>query len=196
MRSYSNLSKLLAIALVVSVLAIGGMSQHNALAGVAAQATMSATSAAPAATMASTTPLFPPCPGPMSTGEAGMMATMAAATPDMGMMAATANPNPGYLGIRAEQVDDCGSLVIEVVPDSPASKVDIQADDVIVAVDGMATPSINALRTTVQMHMPGDMITLTLQRKGQQMDVQVTLGTAPMEGPAGATMAATMAATQ
>ena len=94
-------------------------------------------------------------------------------------MVGTPNPNPGFLGISAVQVDDCGVRVMEVTPDSGAAKAQLQVDDVIVALDGKAVSDIGQLRLWVQSHQPGDTIKLTIQRNGSQMDVSVTLGAVP-----------------
>ncbi len=110
-------------------------------------------------------------------------------------MAATVNTNPGYLGVRAEQLDDCGVLIVEIVTDSPADKAKLQADDVIVALDGTATPAIALLRQSIQAKQPGDKVTLTVQRSGQQMDIEVTLGVRPADST-GTVSVPTAAATQ
>jgi membrane-associated protease RseP (regulator of RpoE activity) len=228
MRSFSNLSKITGIILVVAILALGGFNQSSVQAGAPAQtataqagdssavatAAAGVTSATTAATMA-TGITYPPCPpagnanatasatATIVTSAATAAGTTEAAAPTA---AATANTNPGYLGVRAEQLDDCGVLIDEVVTDSPAAKSGIQAQDVVVALDGVATPAIALLRQGIQVKQPGDTVVLTIQRSGQQMDIEVTLGVRPPDttgtvasGTAqagGAGAAATAAATQ
>jgi hypothetical protein len=197
MRSFSNVSKLTGLILIVALLLVGGFSQSSVLAGVPAQtatpdaagadavATTSADSGAAATTAAGMT--YPPCP---PTGNATVNAAptesasaatvdAAATTSAVPTEAATVNANPGYLGVRAEQVDDCGVLIVEVVTGGPADTAKLQPDDVVVALDGVATPAIALLRQGIQAKQPGTKVVLTLQRAGAQMDIEVTLGVRP-----------------
>src|SRR5690349_19684690 len=168
MRSFSNLSKFTGIILVVAVLALGGLNYSSVQAGVPAQtatapagdtvATTAASSNTSATAAAGMT--YPPCPpvgnataaatvasgGSVATAAAAAATTAATAQAAVPTAVATVNTNPGYLGVRAEQVDDCGVLIVEIVTDSPADKAKLQTDDVIVALDGVATPAIALLR--------------------------------------------------
>ena len=54
--------------------------------------------------------------------------------------------------------------------------------DAVVAVDGSPVTTSGALADAVAGHEPGDRITLTVVRGGQQRQVQVTVGTAPASG--------------
>ncbi len=224
MRSVPTFTKLLGLCTVIALIALAGFSQISVRAGAPAQATVAATMAATtatsggtgstsatiaatmaatmttsggvSATMAATT--YPPCPPSATASAAGTMAATTAASATMAAttaMAGTPNANPGYLGIRAEQVDDCGVRVVEVVAGGPASKSTLKADDVIVAMNGTATPDILTLRQMVMSKQPGDSVTLTVENASGQMDVTVTLGTVPASAGAVATMPATMAGT-
>jgi S1-C subfamily serine protease len=91
-----------------------------------------------------------------------------------------------------------GSLISDVLPGSPAadaglkgasggddSTVEFQGSqvkvggDVITAVDGEKLVAENDLSRLIAEHQPGDKITLQIIRDGEQMDVDVTLGTRP-----------------
>ncbi len=91
-----------------------------------------------------------------------------------------------------------GSLISKVLKDSPAqdaglrgstggsdSTVEFQGrevavgGDVITAVDGEKLVAENDLSRLIAEHAPGDKITLSIIRDGEQMDVDVTLGTRP-----------------
>ncbi len=85
--------------------------------------------------------------------------------------------------------------VVDVRAGSPASQAKLQPDDIIVALDGQATPDINLLRDEIRMHAPGDKVTLTVERGTQQLDLTVTLGAVPAD-TTGTVEAATPAATQ
>ena len=55
--------------------------------------------------------------------------------------------------------------------------------DVIVAVDGKAVTSTEALRDTIAAHKPGDRLTLTLYRGTKKTSVTVELGRQPASPP-------------
>ena len=62
----------------------------------------------------------------------------------------------------------------------PADGV-LQVGDVIVAVDGQPIDTTNALIASVRRHQPGDQVTLTILRDGQQQDVQLGTANSPTE---------------
>jgi S1-C subfamily serine protease len=62
-----------------------------------------------------------------------------------------------------------------VTPDSPADKANLQAQDVITALDGEAVSDVQALREMLQQHQAGDEVTLTILRNGDELQVKVTL---------------------
>ena len=79
-----------------------------------------------------------------------------------------------------------GLLIIKVMPKSPAATAGlqgtrrdnsgrIQLGDVLVAIDGKAIKSTQDLFGVLNAHKPGDAITLTIVRDGNQQDVKVTL---------------------
>ena len=84
-----------------------------------------------------------------------------------------------------------GVLVVEVTPDSPAEKagllgsfraVDINGQqikvggDVIVAIDGQSVSQMAELRAFVLEAEPGQQVTLTILRDGEELTVEVMLG--------------------
>lgn len=90
--------------------------------------------------------------------------------------------------------DQQGALVIGVQAGSPAEKADLRGSsesvtingqevlvggDVIVAVDGEAVDSVEALRSALQQHNPGEDVTLTILRDGKSLEIPVTLGERP-----------------
>jgi S1-C subfamily serine protease len=94
------------------------------------------------------------------------------------------------LGMSASQ----GVLVMAVSPGSPAAQAGIAGGhqhimlqgqpfltggDVIEAIDGKAIMSSQDLAATVARHKPGDTITLTVLRGGQQQELKATLAVRP-----------------
>ncbi len=63
-----------------------------------------------------------------------------------------------------------GLLVLKSKPGS-----DLQADDVIVALDGIATPSISEALRVLQRFCPGDILAVTFIRNGRELKTQVKL---------------------
>jgi putative serine protease PepD len=82
-----------------------------------------------------------------------------------------------YLGVS---LPDSGAATIEqVVNGSPADSAGLQAGDEVTAVDGKTIDSGDALREAIDAKKPGDKITLTIKRNGNERTVQVTLGQRP-----------------
>ena len=90
-----------------------------------------------------------------------------------------------------------GVLIVKVTAGSPAAKAGLQAaqversadgtavprgGDAVTAIDGKPVASSADLADAVAEHKPGDRITLTVVRGGNQRTVQVTVGTAPTSG--------------
>ena len=86
------------------------------------------------------------------------------------------------LAVRLGITTDNGFVVGKVAPSSPAASAGLQPGDVITAVDGQPLDSESALAENLNQHKPGDSITLTVIRGGQQQNIQVTLGAAPTPG--------------
>lgn len=69
-----------------------------------------------------------------------------------------------------------GAYVQDVVEGSGAAEAGVQAGDVITACDGKQVYSANDLILQVRSHKVGDTITLTVERDGEEQDIDVTLG--------------------
>ncbi len=64
---------------------------------------------------------------------------------------------------------------LPVVPGSPADKAGIQENDIITKINGQEINENSSLVSLLQKYKPGDTITLTLLRKGDEQKVTVTL---------------------
>ena len=73
-----------------------------------------------------------------------------------------------------------GILVTSVAPDVPAAKT-LQAQDIIVAVDGMPVRTPAQLRGEIGKRKPGEKVRLTIQRDGKTMDVVVRTVASPTD---------------
>ena len=75
-----------------------------------------------------------------------------------------------------------GALVNSVEKGGPADKGGVEADDVIVKVDGRDVRSSNELPRIITLIRPGTRITLTVWRKGASRDLAVTVAEMPDDG--------------
>jgi membrane-associated protease RseP (regulator of RpoE activity) len=70
-----------------------------------------------------------------------------------------------------------GAVVVEVIPGSPAAGADLQAGDIIVAVNGNKLGPDNDLAELIGQYAPGDRITLQVERPGEEtFETEVRLG--------------------
>jgi len=73
-----------------------------------------------------------------------------------------------------------GALVVDVTSGSPAERAGLQAGDVITAVDGQPVDTENDLADRITAHKPGDTVSLTVERPGEEpREVTVELGAQP-----------------
>ena len=72
-----------------------------------------------------------------------------------------------------------GVGVVAVTSGGGAERAGLRAGDVITAVDGAQTPDTTALSQALAAAKPGDKVTVTVSRDGQDRNVQVTLGELP-----------------
>lgn len=115
---------------------------------------------------------------------------------DINSVKATGDIKVSYLGVRYRVVDadyaktqklakDYGALVRGnddgpgVIPDSPAAKAGIQAEDIILEVNGEKITTDNPLGLAIQKYQVGETVTLTVFRGSGTITVPVTLGERP-----------------
>jgi serine protease Do len=99
----------------------------------------------------------------------------------------------GYLGVEMRTLTDeerdalglsadtKGVLINSVTPDGPAEKAGIQAEDVVVAVNGNPTETGNALTRAVASARVGDQLRVELLRDGRRQTVNVRAAKRPSE---------------
>ena len=76
-----------------------------------------------------------------------------------------------------------GLLVIEAYPGTGAARAGLTVGDILVAVDGVPVPTINALRQVILRKAPGDKVIVTLIRDGKHLTVTMVLSEMPDEQP-------------
>jgi serine protease Do len=113
-----------------------------------------------------------------------------ASNPSTWISSAAAADIHGWMGVRIQPVtadiaDSLGlkkaegALVAEPQSGSPAAKAGILAGDVITAVDGKDVKDPGDLARKISATAPGTDVKLTIQRKGEEKTVSVTLGQQP-----------------
>lgn len=94
-----------------------------------------------------------------------------------------------YLGVEARSVASArqpnqvaGQGIVTVVPGGPADEAGLLAGDIVIAVGGVAIDQDNQfINLVVLSHKPGDTVTLTVVRDGEEIELDVTLGTRPAD---------------
>ena len=77
-----------------------------------------------------------------------------------------------HFGIKEKN----GSLVTDIVKDSPAEKAGFQRGDLITEFDGKPVDDSSSLRNMVAQSSPGTMVKVRVLREGRDKDLSVTLG--------------------
>jgi S1-C subfamily serine protease len=79
-----------------------------------------------------------------------------------------------YLGVTLEDGDN-GVVIREVAPQSPAADAGLQADDVIVSINGTAVTTREEAVTAIQALKAGDNVSLEIKRGDETLTIEATL---------------------
>jgi serine protease Do len=94
----------------------------------------------------------------------------------------------GFLGVSLQPVDKDiadafnlskpeGALISEVTKDSPADKANLKQGDIILEYNKLPVKSLQSFRNEISLMNPGTSVNLKINRKGQILNIPVTLGT-------------------
>ena len=76
----------------------------------------------------------------------------------------------------SDQSDVDGVLVNDVIEDSAAADAGMEEGDIITIFDGVEVNSVTELKDEIAKHLPGERVTVTIERDGESMDLRLTLG--------------------
>jgi putative serine protease PepD len=87
----------------------------------------------------------------------------------------------GYLGVSMGEAPNGqdGALVQEVASGSPAAKAGLQVGDLVTAIDGKSIQNSGEMVAAIRDHKPGEKVTVTVDRDGNQTTISATLGERP-----------------
>ena len=89
----------------------------------------------------------------------------------------------GFIGatvrVHIENGQPDGIVIIDVVKDGPADKAGLLANDVIVKIDDKPTKDLNAFKTIVMDHKPGDEVSIHFTRDGKAAEFRLKIGERP-----------------
>lgn len=88
-------------------------------------------------------------------------------------------PAAGYLGIELPEAAELGARVSRVIPNSPAAKAGLKADDVFLAFAGQTVHDADGLLDALRRHKPGDLVVIQVRRGNEEVKLQVTLDRQP-----------------
>ncbi|MBR5259016.1 MAG: PDZ domain-containing protein, partial [Eggerthellaceae bacterium] len=91
----------------------------------------------------------------------------------LGVSLTTINAN---IADRYDFAVDAGAYITSVVRGSGADEAGLREGDIVTAFDGKPVESASDLMLDVRTKNPGDVVTLTVNRDGENMEVEVTLG--------------------
>lgn len=88
----------------------------------------------------------------------------------------------GWLGVKLRAEEGNPEIVIdEVLPDSPAQKGGLKADDVVLKLDKEDLKDVRDFVMKIGAKKPGDEVTIRVKRDGMEKDVKVKLGDFPKD---------------
>ncbi len=90
-------------------------------------------------------------------------------------------PDLGKFELEKGLIYSVGTMVLEVVEDSPAAAAGLQEGDRITAVDEEEVTFERSLSEIIRSHAIGDTVSITVRRDGESMTLEATLAEHPDE---------------
>lgn len=105
----------------------------------------------------------------------GVVSVAARTSPMRGTPPPANGPTGAYLGILLEPSEN-GAKVMQVFPDTAASRARLKKDDIVLSVQDRAIVDSESLINAIQGYKPGDEIKLKIKRGDDEVEVKATLG--------------------
>lgn len=88
----------------------------------------------------------------------------------------TVNPKAAFFGVQFSPVPHADGVQVEqVVPNAPAAKAGIQANDVMTHFNGEKLQDVDHIRRLIAAKKPGDKVKVKILRDGEEKEFEVTL---------------------
>ncbi|XAM01543.1 M28 family peptidase [Phycisphaeraceae bacterium D3-23] len=81
-----------------------------------------------------------------------------------------------FIGVMLGETDEPGILFESVIDGGPAAEAGVIDGDRVIAIDGEAVEGLRDLRSVLRSSKPGDEVTLTVVRDGEEIEFTVELG--------------------
>jgi serine protease Do len=83
----------------------------------------------------------------------------------------------GFLGVMLAPAEGNGAKILQVLAESAAEKAGVHVDDLVTAVNGKPVKDHEELIDAIREFHPGDVVTLSVKRGEQALQLRATLGT-------------------
>jgi len=87
----------------------------------------------------------------------------------------------GWLGVSIDPESENQVIITDVEDDSPASLARLQPGDQVIKINGQEIKNPDQFISEIRSRHPGEKLTLTINRQGKQLEVEVRLGNLPEE---------------
>lgn len=84
-------------------------------------------------------------------------------------------PEHGFLGVTFASIDELPLVIKGTVPGSGASRIGLEAGDLLLAVAEQEHPSLEEILIVLRDTSPGDTVSVTISHHGQPRDLDVEL---------------------
>ena len=85
-----------------------------------------------------------------------------------------------YVGVQSQETE-YGLMVVDVDPAGPAAASGLEAGDILVGINDARVDESTTFLQLLMQHRPGDEVSLVVERNGEELTIEIALGTRPVE---------------
>jgi serine protease Do len=89
----------------------------------------------------------------------------------------SSNTGGGFLGVELADAVEIGARVNRVVPNSPAAKAGVKAQDLFLSIAGQRVADVDSLLEALRRHKPGEVVVFRVKRGDKEVELKATLAT-------------------